>query len=114
MISFVLYDSVSFFRYASLLPQAHTSICRIISEFGKKRDLVSALKAYDASKKNLKSPNNMYVYRAIVDACGLCGDFMKSRYIYEVFFNQFTRSCLNLYTETRSKGKSESNDMELF
>ncbi|KAI5426013.1 hypothetical protein KIW84_031726 [Lathyrus oleraceus] len=30
----------------------------------------------------------MYVYRAIVDACGLCGDFMKSRYIYEDLLNQ--------------------------
>ena len=26
----------------------------------------------------------MYVYRTIIDVCGLCGDYMKSRYIYEV------------------------------
>jgi hypothetical protein len=86
------------FRYATLLPQAHILFCNIISEFGKSRDLVSALKAYDAIKKKLERPN-MYIYRAIIDTCGLCGGFMKSRYIYEVFFNQFTFSYLNLYAE---------------
>ncbi|PPD92329.1 hypothetical protein GOBAR_DD10733 [Gossypium barbadense] len=54
----------------------------IICEFGKKRDLASALTAYEASKKNLSGPN-MYLYRAIIDTCGLCGDYMKSRNIYK-------------------------------
>ncbi|ESW34706.1 hypothetical protein PHAVU_001G174000 [Phaseolus vulgaris] len=31
---------------------------------------------------------NMYMYRAIIDACGLCRDYMKSRYIYEDLLNQ--------------------------
>ncbi|CAK8543797.1 unnamed protein product [Lathyrus sativus] len=74
-------------RYASSHRQAHILFGRIISEFGKSRDLDSALKAYDAMKKNLESPN-MYIYRAIIDACGHCGDFMKSRYIYEDLLNQ--------------------------
>ncbi|XP_020213448.1 pentatricopeptide repeat-containing protein At5g02830, chloroplastic isoform X1 [Cajanus cajan] len=74
-------------RYACLLPHAHILFCNIISEFGKRRDLVSALKAYEASKKNLDTPN-MYIYRAIIDACGLCGDYRKSRYIYEDLLNQ--------------------------
>ncbi|XP_057438370.1 pentatricopeptide repeat-containing protein At5g02830, chloroplastic isoform X2 [Lotus japonicus] len=74
-------------RYASLLPHAHILFCNIISEFGKRRDLISALEAYDALKKHLDGPN-MYIYRAIIDACGLCGDFMKSRYIYEDLLNQ--------------------------
>ncbi|CAJ2632686.1 unnamed protein product [Trifolium pratense] len=74
-------------RYASLLPKAHILFCNIISEFGKSRDLASALKAYDAMKKKLERPN-MYIYRAIIDTCGLCGDFMKSRYIYEDLLNQ--------------------------
>ncbi|KAK7245191.1 hypothetical protein RIF29_40026 [Crotalaria pallida] len=74
-------------RYACLLPHAHILFCNIICEFGKRRDLVSALTAYDASKKHLSSPN-MYIYRAIVDVCGLCGDCMKSRYIYEDLRNQ--------------------------
>ncbi|XP_027352641.1 pentatricopeptide repeat-containing protein At5g02830, chloroplastic isoform X3 [Abrus precatorius] len=69
-------------RYASLLPHAHILFYNIISEFGKRRDLASALKAYDAMKKNLNSPN-MYIYRAIIDACGPCRDYKKSRYIYE-------------------------------
>ncbi|KAG4916295.1 hypothetical protein JHK87_053852 [Glycine soja] len=74
-------------RYACLLPHAHILFCNIISEFGKRRDLVSALKAYEASKKHLNTPN-MYIYRATIDACGLCRDYMKSRYIYEDLLNQ--------------------------
>ncbi|KAI4349215.1 hypothetical protein L6164_009835 [Bauhinia variegata] len=74
-------------RYACLLPHAHILFCNIISEFGKRRDLVCALRAYEESKKNLNSPN-MYLYRAIIDVCGLCGDYQKSRYIYEELLNQ--------------------------
>ncbi|OMO73470.1 hypothetical protein COLO4_27102 [Corchorus olitorius] len=69
-------------RYACLLPHAEILFCSIISEFGKKRDLASALTAYEMSKKNLSAPN-MFLYRAIIDACGLCGDYMTSRTIYE-------------------------------
>ncbi|CAJ1895422.1 unnamed protein product [Sphenostylis stenocarpa] len=74
-------------RYACLLPHAQILFCNIISEFGKRRDLISALKAYEVSKKHVNIPN-MYIYRAIIDACGLCRDFMKSRYIYEDLLNQ--------------------------
>ncbi|KAI4300218.1 hypothetical protein L6164_033617 [Bauhinia variegata] len=81
-------------RYACLLPHAHILFCNIICEFGKRRDLVSALRAYEASKKNLTSPN-MYLYRAIIDVCGLCGDCLKSRYIYEELLNQ--KICPNIY-----------------
>lgn len=70
-------------RYACILPYGHILFSTIIHEFGKKGDLVSALTAYEASKQHLTGPN-MYVYRTIIDVCGLCGDFMKSRYIYEV------------------------------
>lgn len=58
--------------------------CSIILEFGKKRDLVSAMKAFEASKQNMSSPN-MHAYRTMIDVCGLCGDYLKSRAIYEVF-----------------------------
>ncbi|XP_022742977.1 pentatricopeptide repeat-containing protein At5g02830, chloroplastic [Durio zibethinus] len=81
-------------RYACLLPHAHILFCSIISEFGKKRDLASALTAYEASKKNLDGPN-MYVYRAIIDVCGLCGGYMISRNIYEDLVNQ--RVTPNIY-----------------
>ncbi|KAJ0089315.1 hypothetical protein Patl1_32006 [Pistacia atlantica] len=70
-------------RYASILPHAHILFCTIIREFGKKRDLVSALTVYEASKKNLIGPN-MYICRTIIDVCGLCCDYMQSRSIYEV------------------------------
>ena len=78
-----LCDSIMFCRYACILPHAHILFCTIIHEFGKKGDLVSALTTYEASKQNLSAPN-MYVFRTIIDVCGLCGDYMKSRYIYEV------------------------------
>lgn len=54
-----------------------------MKDFGMKGDLVSALKAYEAVKQTAIGPN-MFVYRTIIDACGLCEDFEKSRYIYEV------------------------------
>ncbi|XP_021289489.1 pentatricopeptide repeat-containing protein At5g02830, chloroplastic isoform X2 [Herrania umbratica] len=81
-------------RYACQLPHAKILFCSLISEFGKKRDLASALTAYEASKKNLSGPN-MYLYRAIIDACGLCGDYLKSRNIYEDLVNQ--RVTPNIY-----------------
>ncbi|XVF07975.1 hypothetical protein REPUB_Repub06bG0185400 [Reevesia pubescens] len=81
-------------RYACLMPHAHILFCSIISEFGKRRDLASALTAYETSKKNLNGPN-LYLYRAIIDACGLCGDYMKSRNIYKDLLNQ--RVTPNIY-----------------
>ncbi|XVE76256.1 hypothetical protein DITRI_Ditri12bG0157600 [Diplodiscus trichospermus] len=81
-------------RYACLLPHSHILFCSIISEFGKKRDLASALTAYEESKKYLSSPN-MYLYRAIIDTCGLCGNYVKSRNIYEELINQ--RVTPNIY-----------------
>ncbi|KAL1545882.1 pentatricopeptide repeat-containing protein, chloroplastic-like isoform X2 [Salvia divinorum] len=69
-------------RYAHIFPHAEVLFCSIILEFGKKRDLGSALKAFEASEKILSSPN-MHAYRTIIDVCGLCGDYLKSRTIYE-------------------------------
>ncbi|XP_068644134.1 pentatricopeptide repeat-containing protein At5g02830, chloroplastic [Aristolochia californica] len=69
-------------RYASLLPHPHILFISIIHQFGKKRDLMSALIAFDASKLKFESPN-MYACRTIIDVCGLCGDYLRSRYIFE-------------------------------
>ncbi|CDP06691.1 unnamed protein product [Coffea canephora] len=69
-------------RYAQIFPQVHTLLCTIMIEFGKKRDLVSALCVFEVSKQNQGCPN-MYAYRTIIDVCGLCGDYLKSRSIYE-------------------------------
>lgn len=65
-------------------------------EFGKRRALVSALTVYEASKEKL-SGSNMYVYRTIIDVCGLCKDYMKSRYIYEVCTTLNCLGCLELF-----------------
>lgn len=69
-------------RYACIVPRAHIIFCSIIQEFGKKGDLASALTVFEASKQNYRG-TNMYAYRTIIDACGLCGDYLKSRSIYE-------------------------------
>ncbi|KAA8518814.1 hypothetical protein F0562_016412 [Nyssa sinensis] len=74
-------------RYASIFPHAHILFCNIIHEFGKKRDFVSALTVFEASKQKLSCPN-MYAYRTIIDVCGLCGDYLKSRSIYEELLAQ--------------------------
>ncbi|KFK24734.1 hypothetical protein AALP_AA8G017500 [Arabis alpina] len=69
-------------RYACLLPHTEILLCRIIHGFGKKGDMVSVMTAYEACKEILDTPN-MYIYRTMIDVCGLCGDYVKSRYIYE-------------------------------
>ncbi|KAJ4825975.1 hypothetical protein Tsubulata_007742 [Turnera subulata] len=69
-------------RYSGLFPNEQILLCAIIKEFGRKEDLGSALIAYEESRQKL-AVHNMYLYRTIIDVCGLCGDYMKSRYIYE-------------------------------
>nr|BAC42187.2 unknown protein [Arabidopsis thaliana] len=69
-------------RYACLLPHTELLLCRIIHGFGKKGDMVSVMTAYEACKQILDTPN-MYICRTMIDVCGLCGDYVKSRYIYE-------------------------------
>jgi hypothetical protein len=61
-------------------------LCSIMIEFGKKRELVAALTVFEVSKQNQGRPN-MYAYRTIIDVCGLCGDHLKSRSIYELVLN---------------------------
>lgn len=75
-------------RYAAIFPgEGRILFCNIISEFGRKGHLDSALVAYDEAKHKLSVPN-MYLHRTIIDVCGLCGDYMKSRYIYEDLINR--------------------------
>ncbi|KAL5716875.1 hypothetical protein ACHQM5_009986 [Ranunculus cassubicifolius] len=69
-------------RYAEMLPHAPAMFSSIILEFGKKGDLTSAVSAYAASKCKSDVPN-MYICRTMIDVCGLCGDPLKSRYVYE-------------------------------
>ncbi|KAK4396303.1 40S ribosomal protein S23 [Sesamum angolense] len=75
-------DPTAAIRYAQNLSHGEMLFCSIILEFGKKRDLSSAFVAFEASKQYLSSPN-MHAYRTIIDVCGLCGDYLKSRTIYE-------------------------------
>ncbi|XP_058098276.1 pentatricopeptide repeat-containing protein At5g02830, chloroplastic isoform X5 [Magnolia sinica] len=71
-------------RYTSILPHSHILFSSIIHEFGKKKDLESALIVFNESKEKLDAPN-MYVCRSMIDICGLCGDSLRSRCIFEVF-----------------------------
>lgn len=75
-------DPTAAIRYARNFPHAEVLFCSIILKFGKKRDLVSAVKTFELSKQYMSSPN-MHAYRTIIDVCGLCGDYWKSRTIYE-------------------------------
>ncbi|KAL3531886.1 hypothetical protein ACH5RR_005407 [Cinchona calisaya] len=69
-------------RYARIFPQVDTLLCTIMIEFGKRGDLVSALTVFEVAKQKQGCPNT-YAYRTVIDVCGLCGDYLKSRSIYE-------------------------------
>uniref|UniRef100_A0A1D1Z7S7 Pentatricopeptide repeat-containing protein At5g02830, chloroplastic n=2 Tax=Anthurium amnicola TaxID=1678845 RepID=A0A1D1Z7S7_9ARAE len=69
-------------RYASVLPHAQFLFCSIIQEFGKKKDLGSALSAFEAVKQK-SGGFNMFACRSIIDVCGLCGDFLRSRALFK-------------------------------
>ncbi|KAL3628561.1 hypothetical protein CASFOL_027607 [Castilleja foliolosa] len=75
-------DPTAAIRFAQKFPHAEMLSCSIILDFGKRRDMLSAVTAFEASKQNTSSPN-MHAYRTIIDVCGLCGDHLKSRIIYE-------------------------------
>lgn len=74
-------------RCARIFPTAHILFCSIILEFGKKGDIMSAMDVFEASKQDMDHPN-MYIYRTIIDVCGLCGDYLRSRSIYEDLLTQ--------------------------
>ncbi|XP_074368926.1 pentatricopeptide repeat-containing protein At5g02830, chloroplastic [Apium graveolens] len=74
-------------RCARIFPTAQILFCSIILEFGKKGDIMSAMDVFEASKKDMDRPN-MYIYRTIIDVCGLCGDYLRSRSIYEDLLSQ--------------------------
>lgn len=69
-------------RYASAFPHFQLLFCSILEKYGKKRDIVSAAKAFEIFKKK-SGGLNMFAWRAMIDLCGLCGDFLKSRSIFE-------------------------------
>ncbi|XP_078435557.1 tetratricopeptide repeat (TPR)-like superfamily protein isoform X2 [Wolffia australiana] len=74
-------------RYAGVLPQSQLLFCIIIQEFGKKKDLSSALSAFEAVKQK-SGGFNMFVCRTIIDVCGICGDCMRSRSLLKEFLAQ--------------------------
>ena len=85
LFEFIFYSlELPIFRYASVLPQSQLLFCTIIQEFGKKKDLVSALSAFEAVKQK-SGGFNMFVCRTVIDVCGICGDYMKSRALFKVW-----------------------------
>ncbi|CAA7406282.1 unnamed protein product [Spirodela intermedia] len=74
-------------RYASVLPQSQLLFCSIIQEFGKKKDIVSALSAFEAVKHK-SGGFNMFACRSMIDVCGICGDYMRSRSLLKEFLTQ--------------------------
>ncbi|GER28667.1 pentatricopeptide repeat-containing family protein [Striga asiatica] len=75
-------DPTTAIRFAQNFPHAEVLFCSIILQYGKRRDMASALTAFELSKKHTSTPN-MHAYRTIIDVCGLCGNYLKSRTIYE-------------------------------
>lgn len=71
------------FRYASIFPHSQFLFCSIIEEFGMKKDMVSAMRVFEVSKEK-SGGFNMFACRSIIDVCGICGDFVKSRRIFKV------------------------------
>jgi len=69
-------------RYATIYPHSQFLYCNIIQQFGKKKDFDSALKAFKEIKKSQDSIN-MFMYRSIIDVCGLCNNPLKSRDIFK-------------------------------
>ncbi|KAG6499882.1 pentatricopeptide repeat-containing protein At5g02830, chloroplastic-like [Zingiber officinale] len=69
-------------RYASVFPHFQLLFCSILEKYGKKQDIVSATKAFEIFKKK-SGGLNMFAWRAMIDLCGHCGDFLKSRSIFE-------------------------------
>jgi len=67
----------------SLLPPRHIWCNFLIREFGKKGDLKSALIIFRRQQRADISPD-MYLYRDIIDACGLCGRLVKAKNIFKV------------------------------
>lgn len=84
-------------RYAHIFPHVQILLCTIIREFGKKGDLDSALTVFEVSKQDLDSPN-MFAYRTIIDVCGLCGEYLKSRPIYKVLILHIMHKLVNLFS----------------
>ncbi|MQL77329.1 hypothetical protein Taro_009722, partial [Colocasia esculenta] len=74
-------------RYASVLPHWQLLFCWIIQEFGKKKDLPSAFNAYEAVKRKLGG-FNMFACRSIIDVCGLCGNYLRSRILFKELLAQ--------------------------
>ncbi|XP_072984153.1 pentatricopeptide repeat-containing protein At5g02830, chloroplastic [Typha latifolia] len=69
-------------RYVSIFPHSQLLFCSILEEFAKKHDVTSAVRAFEAFKQQ-SGGINMFACRSIIDICGLCGDFLQSRIIFE-------------------------------
>ncbi|KAJ0978191.1 hypothetical protein J5N97_013665 [Dioscorea zingiberensis] len=74
-------------RYASIFPHSQLLLCSIMNEFGKKHDLESSIRTFEAIKKTCAG-YNMFACRSIIDICGLCGDLLRSRSIFEEMLAQ--------------------------
>lgn len=83
-------------RYVSLLPPRHIWCNFLIREFGKKGDLKSALIIFRRQQRADISPD-MYLYRDIIDACGLCGRLAKAKNIFKELLDQNVTPNVFLY-----------------
>lgn len=83
-------------RYVSLLPPRHIWCNFLIREFGKQGDLKLALIIFRRQQRANISPD-MYLYRDIIDACGLCGKLAKAKSIFKELLDQNVTPNVFLY-----------------
>lgn len=83
-------------RYVSLLPPRHIWCNFLIREFGKQGDLKLALIIFRRQQRANISPD-MYLYRDIIDACGLCGRLEKAKLIFKELLDQNVTPNVFLY-----------------
>lgn len=83
-------------RYVSLLPPRHIWCNFLIREFGKRGHLKLALIIFRRQQRANISPD-MYLYRDIIDACGLCGRLAKAKDIFKELLDQNVAPNVFLY-----------------
>ncbi|KAI0526825.1 hypothetical protein KFK09_002417 [Dendrobium nobile] len=106
-------------RYASLFPQFELLVCCIIQEFGKKKDKFSARRTYKAFSEEFDGVD-MHVCRTLIDVYGLCGDFLKSRQLFEGLLARnitpnifFVNSLMNVNSHDLSYTLNVYNHMQI-
>eukprot|EP01018_Ginkgo_biloba_P013344 Gb_13517 [translate_table: standard] len=100
--------STASYIYVNVLPRMRVWFNFVIHEFGKRGDLKSALIAFQELEKSTIGPD-MYSYRDIIDACGLCGQPVRARNIFKELINQKISPNVFLYNSLMNVNAGDLN-----